>query len=250
MSYRFLCSNSKSMSWRRTSLFLFFGACIDQDLDENSSAMTTGGSDDQRESTDSASFSIPSLELSDGVITAGNSLDIEDGLSSSCSALGEEGRSQPSEDPGLKDDGELEAAGDAVNFQVLISWCHLKLFFLVFSLKIQTFVHLSSVCFCDCSSPPDHRGSCNSCCCSQYCCCLGGPRTCTLHAGILPGEVDHLEGEEDPHHHAERERALPPAGHYEHTLPALEGKLRLILFINNFMYIDNKIIVACKIALE
>ncbi|XP_017285136.1 ubiquitin carboxyl-terminal hydrolase MINDY-1 isoform X2 [Kryptolebias marmoratus] len=87
---------------------------LDQDLDESSSVMTTGGSDDQRESTDSASFSIPSLELSDGVITAGNSLDIEDGLSSSFSAPGVEGCSPSAEAPSLKEDEALEAAGGAV----------------------------------------------------------------------------------------------------------------------------------------
>ncbi|XP_068188608.1 ubiquitin carboxyl-terminal hydrolase MINDY-1 isoform X2 [Antennarius striatus] len=54
---------------------------LDPDLDpeETSSVLTAGGSDDQRESSDSASFSIPSLELSDGVAVAGNSPDLEDG---------------------------------------------------------------------------------------------------------------------------------------------------------------------------
>jgi len=74
--------------------------------------MTAGGSDDQRESTDSASFSIPSLELSDGVMAPGNSLDIDDGLSSSYSALGVEGCSPSTEVPSLKEDEALEAAGE------------------------------------------------------------------------------------------------------------------------------------------
>lgn len=77
----------------------------DLDLEDSSSAATAGGSDDQRESTDSASFSIPSLELSDGLTAAGSSLDVEDGLSSSYSAPGVEA-------PSLKDDETLEAAGE------------------------------------------------------------------------------------------------------------------------------------------
>ncbi|XP_076610193.1 ubiquitin carboxyl-terminal hydrolase MINDY-1 [Chaetodon auriga] len=87
---------------------------LDLDLDESSSVATAGGSDDQRESTDSASFSIPSLELSDGITATGNSLDVEDGLSSSYSALGVEGGSPSTEVPSLKDDETLEAAGGAV----------------------------------------------------------------------------------------------------------------------------------------
>lgn len=75
---------------------------------------TAGGSDDQRESTDSASFSIPSLELSDGVTATANSLDVEDGLSSSYSALGVEGCSPSTEVPSLKEEEMLEAAGGAV----------------------------------------------------------------------------------------------------------------------------------------
>ncbi|XP_041867818.1 ubiquitin carboxyl-terminal hydrolase MINDY-1 [Melanotaenia boesemani] len=86
---------------------------LDLDMEESSSVMTAGGSDDQRESTDSASFSIPSLELSDGVTATGNSLDMEDGLSSSYSALGVEGCSPSTEVPSLKDEA-LEAAGAAV----------------------------------------------------------------------------------------------------------------------------------------
>ncbi|XP_068602939.1 ubiquitin carboxyl-terminal hydrolase MINDY-1 isoform X1 [Brachionichthys hirsutus] len=61
---------------------------LDLDPEETSSVVTAGGSDDQRESSDSASFSIPSLELSDGVAATGNSLDVEDGLSSSFSVPG------------------------------------------------------------------------------------------------------------------------------------------------------------------
>uniref|UniRef100_A0A3P8SX81 Ubiquitin carboxyl-terminal hydrolase n=1 Tax=Amphiprion percula TaxID=161767 RepID=A0A3P8SX81_AMPPE len=87
---------------------------LDLDLEESSSLATAGGSDDQRESTDSASFSIPSLELSDGVTATGNSLDMEDGLSSSYSALGVEGCSPSTEVPSLKEDEALEAAGGAV----------------------------------------------------------------------------------------------------------------------------------------
>ncbi|KAM8767661.1 ubiquitin carboxyl-terminal hydrolase MINDY-1 isoform 1-T2 [Acanthopagrus schlegelii] len=86
---------------------------LDLDLDESSSVATAGGSDDQRESSDSASFSIPSLELSDGITAAGNSLDVDDGLSSSYSALGVEGGSPSTEVPSLKDE-MLEAAGGAV----------------------------------------------------------------------------------------------------------------------------------------
>ncbi|KAM6973916.1 ubiquitin carboxyl-terminal hydrolase MINDY-1 [Tautogolabrus adspersus] len=82
---------------------------LDLDLEEGSSVATAGGSDDQRESTDSASFSIPSLELSDGVTAAGNSLEVEDGCSSSYSALGVEGRSPSTEIPSLKDEEAQEA---------------------------------------------------------------------------------------------------------------------------------------------
>ncbi|XP_039978071.1 ubiquitin carboxyl-terminal hydrolase MINDY-1 [Xiphias gladius] len=87
---------------------------LDLDLEDSSSIATAGGSEDQRESTDSASFSIPSLELSDGVTATGNSLDVEDGLSSSFSALGAEGCSPSAEVPGLKDTETPEAAGGAV----------------------------------------------------------------------------------------------------------------------------------------
>lgn len=87
---------------------------LDLDLEESSSLATAGGSDDQRESTDSASFSIPSLELSDGVTATGNSLDVEDGLSSSYSALGVEGGSPSTEVPSLKEEEALDAAEGAV----------------------------------------------------------------------------------------------------------------------------------------
>ncbi|XP_054878535.1 ubiquitin carboxyl-terminal hydrolase MINDY-1 isoform X1 [Poeciliopsis prolifica] len=86
----------------------------DPDLEESSSGMTAADSDEQRESSDSASFSIPSLDLSDGVTTTGNSLDIEDGLSSTCFAPGAEGGSPSAEAPSLKADEALEAAGGAV----------------------------------------------------------------------------------------------------------------------------------------
>ncbi len=94
------------------SLVCCVSAGLDLDLEESSSVATAGGSDDQRESTDSASFSIPSLELSDGVTATGNSLDVEDGLSSSYSALGVEGCSPSTEVPSLKDEETLEAAGE------------------------------------------------------------------------------------------------------------------------------------------
>ncbi|XP_026011969.1 ubiquitin carboxyl-terminal hydrolase MINDY-1 [Astatotilapia calliptera] len=89
------------------------GAGPGLDVEESSSVVTAGGSDDQLESTDSASFSIPSLELSDGVVTTGNSLDVDDGLSSSYSALGAEGCSPSTEVPSLQDEAALEAAGGA-----------------------------------------------------------------------------------------------------------------------------------------
>ncbi|KAM3595738.1 uncharacterized protein V6R79_001898 [Siganus canaliculatus] len=62
-------------------------AGLDQPPEERCSVAAAGSSDDQRESSGSPSFSIPSLELSDGAPAAGNSLDAEAGLSSSCSAL-------------------------------------------------------------------------------------------------------------------------------------------------------------------
>lgn len=82
----------------------------DLDLDESSSVATAGGSDDQRESSDSASFSIPSLDLSDGLMATGTSLDVEDGLS--CSAGDTEAGSPSTEAPGLKDEDTLGAAGE------------------------------------------------------------------------------------------------------------------------------------------
>ena len=75
--------------------------------EERSQSQTTlGGSQDLGPSSDSASFSIPSLELSD--ITPGNSLD--EPLSSSYSALGVEGRSPSADAPCL---GEEEAPAGA-----------------------------------------------------------------------------------------------------------------------------------------
>lgn len=76
--------------------------------------MTAADSDDQQESTDSASFSIPSLELSDGVPTTGTSLDIEDGLSSTCSAPGVEGSPSSAKAPALKASEAMEAVGEVI----------------------------------------------------------------------------------------------------------------------------------------
>ncbi|KAG7225238.1 hypothetical protein INR49_014628 [Caranx melampygus] len=92
---------------RLQSAFVVLG-CLDLDMEDSSSV--AGGSEDQRESTDSASFSIPSLELSDGVTVTGNSLDVDDGLSSTYSALGAEAGSLSTEVPSLKDDETSEAA--------------------------------------------------------------------------------------------------------------------------------------------
>uniref|UniRef100_A0A3B3HFJ6 Ubiquitin carboxyl-terminal hydrolase n=1 Tax=Oryzias latipes TaxID=8090 RepID=A0A3B3HFJ6_ORYLA len=86
----------------------------DVNLEESSSVLTEGGSDDQRDSTDSASFSIQSLEFSDGLPAAGSSLDIEDGLSSSCPAPGVESFPVSTDVPSLKEDEAPEAAGGAV----------------------------------------------------------------------------------------------------------------------------------------
>ena len=105
-----------------SDLFVSIGLDLDLDLEESSSVMTGGGSDDQRESTDSASFSIPSLELSDGVIAAGNSVDMEDDLSLSHSAQGVEGCSPSTDIPSLKEDEALEADG-GVTSDALISNC-------------------------------------------------------------------------------------------------------------------------------
>lgn len=82
-------------------------AGLDLDLDESSSVVTAGGSDDQRESSDSASFSIPSLDLSDGLMATGTSLDVEDG-----SAVDTEAGSPSTEAPGLKDEDAAGAAGE------------------------------------------------------------------------------------------------------------------------------------------
>ncbi|XP_029369955.1 ubiquitin carboxyl-terminal hydrolase MINDY-1 isoform X3 [Echeneis naucrates] len=82
---------------------------LDLDLEDSLSMVTGGGSEDQQESTDSASLSIPSLELSDGFMVTGSSLDVEDGLSSTCSAPG---CSQSTRVPGLKDQDSPGPAGD------------------------------------------------------------------------------------------------------------------------------------------
>lgn len=87
-------------------------AGVDPDLDETCSVATAGGSDDQRESSDSASFSIPSLELSDGLTAAGNSLDLEEGLSPSLGAVGPEASSLSTKDPGQTEQEPLGAAGE------------------------------------------------------------------------------------------------------------------------------------------
>lgn len=82
---------------------------------------TAGGSDDQQESSDSASFSIPSLEQSDGVPATGNSLDIENGLTLSSSTLGPEAGSPSTEVPGLKEEqpqggsGEVPSGGSSAS---------------------------------------------------------------------------------------------------------------------------------------
>lgn len=87
---------------------------VDVNLEESSSVLTEGGSDDQRDSTDSASFSIQSLEFSDGLPAAGSSLDIEDGLSSSCPAPGVESFPVSTDVPSLKEDEAPEAAGEGL----------------------------------------------------------------------------------------------------------------------------------------
>ncbi|XP_053303324.1 ubiquitin carboxyl-terminal hydrolase MINDY-1 [Pleuronectes platessa] len=84
------------------------------DLEDSSSVATAGSSEDQQESTASASFSIPSLELSDGVTATGNSQDVEDSLSSSFSAVGAQGCALSAGVSDLKDGDALEAAGGAV----------------------------------------------------------------------------------------------------------------------------------------
>lgn len=94
----------------RISDLCVVSAGLDLDLDESSSVMTAGGSDDQRESSDSASFSIPSLDLSDGLTATGTSLDVEDGLS--CSAVDTEAGSPSTEAPGVKVEETLGAAGE------------------------------------------------------------------------------------------------------------------------------------------
>ncbi|KAL6100279.1 mindy1 [Pungitius sinensis] len=82
------------------------------DLEESSSVM--GGSDDKRESTQSASLSIPGMELSDGFPGTRESrqavlLDVEDGLSSS-SRVGAGVGSPSAKVPRLKEEETPEAA--------------------------------------------------------------------------------------------------------------------------------------------
>lgn len=87
-------------------------AGLDLDENENSSVVTAGASDDQQESSDSASFSIPSLEFSDGLTAAASSLDMEDNLSASCGAPGPQTSSTSTEAPGLTDEQMLGAEGE------------------------------------------------------------------------------------------------------------------------------------------
>lgn len=91
------------------------GLDLDLDLDDSSSGVTAGGSDEQQEFSDSASFSIPSLELSDGLTAAAavSSMDMEDSLSLSCSAPGPETSSASTQVPGLKEEGLAGADGEA-----------------------------------------------------------------------------------------------------------------------------------------
>lgn len=83
---------------------------VDLEMEESSSVATAGGSEDHRQSTDSASLSIPSLELSDGNAGTGNSLDVDEALSSSYSAMGVGGRSPSTEVPSLREEEALGAA--------------------------------------------------------------------------------------------------------------------------------------------
>lgn len=88
---------------------------LDLDLDDDSSVVTAGGSDDQQEFSDSASFSIPSLELSDGLTPApaASSMDMEDSLSLSCSAPGPQTGAASAEVPAVKEEELLGADGEA-----------------------------------------------------------------------------------------------------------------------------------------
>lgn len=94
---------------------------LDPDLDDSSSVVTAGGSDEQQDFSDSASFSIPSLELSDGPPAAASSKDMEDSRSLSCSAPGPGTSSSSTGVPGLKEegvsgaDGEASSAGEKTN---------------------------------------------------------------------------------------------------------------------------------------
>ncbi|XP_061764519.1 ubiquitin carboxyl-terminal hydrolase MINDY-1 [Nerophis ophidion] len=76
----------------------------DADVLESSSVATADSSDELRESSDSASFSIPSLDMSDGVAAAGSCQEADDVLSSSYSALRAEGCSPSNEVASLKED--------------------------------------------------------------------------------------------------------------------------------------------------
>ncbi|XP_062414471.1 ubiquitin carboxyl-terminal hydrolase MINDY-1 isoform X2 [Pungitius pungitius] len=83
-------------------------------LDLEGSSSVVGGSDDKRESTQSASLSIPGMELSDGFLGTRESrqavlLDVEDGLSSS-SRVGAGGGSPSAKVPRLKEEETPEAA--------------------------------------------------------------------------------------------------------------------------------------------
>lgn len=86
----------------------------DPDLDDSSSGVTAGGWDEQQEFSDSASFSIPSLELSDGPsAAAAGSMDVEDSPSRPCSGPGPDTGAGSARVPAVEEEGVCGADGEA-----------------------------------------------------------------------------------------------------------------------------------------
>lgn len=79
-------------------------------IEEKEKSDVTSRSDEQSQSGDSASFSLPSLDFSEG----NNEVSLDEPLSSSYSAIGAEGQSPPADGPGLPEDTAIGTASATV----------------------------------------------------------------------------------------------------------------------------------------
>uniref|UniRef100_A0A3B3R350 Ubiquitin carboxyl-terminal hydrolase n=1 Tax=Paramormyrops kingsleyae TaxID=1676925 RepID=A0A3B3R350_9TELE len=79
-------------------------------IEEKEKSDVTSRSDEQSQSGDSASFSLPSLDFSEG----NNEVSLDEPLSSSYSAIGAEGQSPPADGPGLPEDAAIGTASGTI----------------------------------------------------------------------------------------------------------------------------------------